>query len=62
MIYLFNTVCIGLAKGLLLLVCSWDGAHFLPFAATLMVAGTLGPIALKAWAFRRLPVLNRLTD
>jgi fucose 4-O-acetylase-like acetyltransferase len=62
MIYLFNTLCIGLAKGLLLLVCSWNGAHFLPFAAALMAAGTLGPIALKAWAFRRLPMLNRLTD
>ena len=55
MIYLFNTLCIGLTKALLLLVCSWDGAHFLPFAAALMVSGTLGPIALKTWAFRRLP-------
>jgi peptidoglycan/LPS O-acetylase OafA/YrhL len=62
MIYLFNTLCIGLAKGLLLLLCSWDGTHFLPFAAALMVAGTLGPVALKAWAFRRLALLNRLTD
>jgi fucose 4-O-acetylase-like acetyltransferase len=62
MIYLFNTLFIGLTKGLLLLVCSWDGAHFLPFAAALMVAGTLGPIALKAWAFRALPLLDRLTD
>ena len=62
MIYLFNTLCIGLAKGLLLLLCSWDGAHFLPFAMALMAAGTLGPIALKNWAFRRLPLLDRLTD
>jgi peptidoglycan/LPS O-acetylase OafA/YrhL len=62
MIYLFNTPCIGLTKALLLLVCSWDGAHFLPFAAALMVSGTLGPIALKTWAFRRVPTLDRLTD
>ncbi|HTJ89523.1 MAG TPA: acyltransferase [Acidocella sp.] len=62
MIYLFNTLCIGLTKGLLLLVCSWDGAHFLPFAAALMAAGTFGPIALKAWVFRRFPLLDRLTD
>ena len=61
MIYLFNTLCIGLTKGLLL-VCSWDGAHFLPFAAALMVAGRLGPIALKAWAFRHFPLLDHLTD
>jgi hypothetical protein len=62
MIYLFNTLCIGLTKGLLLLLCSWDGAHFLPFAAALMVAGTLGPIALKARLFRFFPALDRLTD
>ncbi|HEY1857527.1 acyltransferase [Acidocella sp.] len=62
MIYLFNTMCIGLTKALLLLVCSWDGAHFLPFAVALMVSGTLGPIALKTWAFRRVPTLDRLTD
>lgn len=62
MIYLFNSLCIGLTKGLLLLSCSWDGAHFLPFAAALLAAGTFGPIALKAWAFRRFPFWDRLTD
>ena len=62
MIYLFNTLCIGFAKGLLLLVCSWDGADFLPFAGALMICGTLGPIGLKVWLFRRVPALDRLTD
>jgi fucose 4-O-acetylase-like acetyltransferase len=47
MIYLLNTICIGLAKGILLRVTDWNGAHFLPFAAVLMCSGCLGPIMLK---------------
>jgi fucose 4-O-acetylase-like acetyltransferase len=62
MIYLFNTLFIGLAKGLLLRVTDWDGAHFLPFAIALAFAGTLGPVALKEAAFRRAPLLDRLTS
>lgn len=60
-IYLFNTMCIGVTKGVLLLRWSWDGPHFLPFAAALMFAGTLGPIALKRAVLCRIPVLDRLT-
>lgn len=61
-IYLLNTVFIGLAKALLLKFVSWDGAHFLPFAAALMAAGTLGPMLTKRWVLRRLPALDRATD
>ncbi len=61
MIYLFNTLFIGLAKGVLLLVWSWDGANFLPFACVLMGAGLMGPIALKRYAFRRIKYLDRMT-
>jgi hypothetical protein len=62
MIYLFNTWFIGLAKGALLHVWSWDGANFLPFAAVLMLWGVMGPIVLKQAVFRRVKVLDRLTD
>ena len=62
MIYLFNTLCIGLAKAVLLLAWSWDGPHFLAFAPALMTAGLLGPVALKRYAFRRVRALDRLTD
>jgi fucose 4-O-acetylase-like acetyltransferase len=61
MIYLFNTLFIGLTKGLLLLLWSWDGANFLPFALALMAAGTLGPVALKRHLFWRSKTLDRLT-
>lgn len=59
MIYLFNTICIGLAKGLLLRVASWDGANFIPFAAVLMLAGSLGPVLLKQALLQRIEVLRR---
>jgi fucose 4-O-acetylase-like acetyltransferase len=62
MIYLFNTLFIGLAKGLMLQLSSWDGAHFLPFAMALMLAGTMGPVALKRYAFSRVKWLDRMTD
>lgn len=62
MIYLFNTIFIGIAKGLLLLALSWNGLNFLLFAAVLMAAGTFGPVLLKRHALRLVPVLDRLTD
>jgi fucose 4-O-acetylase-like acetyltransferase len=45
-IYLLNTILIGLAKALLLLVLPWDAAAFPLFASAMMLAGTLGPIVL----------------
>ena len=61
MIYLFNTICIGLAKGVLLRVTSWNGSHFLPFAGVLMVSGSLGPILLKRTVFQRFKLIERYT-
>ena len=39
-IYLLNTVFIGLTKAVLLCFVPWDGAYFVPVAAAMMVAGT----------------------
>jgi fucose 4-O-acetylase-like acetyltransferase len=61
MIYLFNTIFIGLAKGILLRVTTWDGPHFLPVAMALMASGVLGPILLKRLVFRRIEILDRAT-
>ena len=61
-IYLFNTLCIGLAKGLLLVFWPWDGVNFYGFALALMGAGLAGPVGLKRYAFRRVKPLDRLTD
>jgi len=61
-IYLFNTMFIGLTKGLLLHVAGWDGWHFLPFAAAMMAAGLSGPLMLKFLLLRRNRFLDRLTS
>lgn len=61
-IYLLNTLFIGLAKGALLRVVPWNETFFPLLAALLMLAGTLGPIQTKRWVLRRIPVLDRATD
>ena len=62
MIYLFNTLFIGLAKGALLRWASWDGTNFYGFAAVLMLFGVFGPVALKRYIFAYVPYLDRLTN
>lgn len=61
-IYLLNTICIGAVKAALVRVVSWDGPAFLPFACVLMLAGTLGPVAVKALVLRRIPAADRATS
>ncbi len=61
-IYLLNTLCIGLMKGLMLKVMPWDGPRFLVFAPCLLIAGVVGPILIKRWLLSRVPVLDRITD
>jgi fucose 4-O-acetylase-like acetyltransferase len=62
-IYLFNTLFIGAAKGLLLaFIPSWDGEIFLLFFPLLMTAGLVGPIALKYFALDRVPALRHFTE
>jgi fucose 4-O-acetylase-like acetyltransferase len=60
-IYLFNTLAIGLSKGLLLKIMPWDSANFLAFFPVLLLSGLLGPIFLKRIFLDRLAVLGRLT-
>ncbi len=61
-IYLLNTVFIGLTKAVLLSFVSWDGAHFPAVAAALMAAGLGGPLLIKRWVLPHLPALDRATD
>jgi len=60
-IYLFNTPCIGLAKGVMLRLLSWDGAGFLLFAPVLLISGLMGPILVKRFIAPKFPALDRLT-
>ena len=61
-IYLLNTIFIGLTKGVLLKFMPWDGQYFLVFAPLLVVAGLVGPIALKELALSRYPAIDHMTD
>jgi fucose 4-O-acetylase-like acetyltransferase len=61
MIYLFNTIFIGISKGLLLRVTDWNGGHFLFFASFLMLSGIFGPILLRQMLFQHVPILERYT-
>jgi peptidoglycan/LPS O-acetylase OafA/YrhL len=60
-IYLLNTIFIGLAKGLMMKHFPWDAAWFPLFAAVLMATGVAGPVAARMLLFRPVPALDRLT-
>jgi fucose 4-O-acetylase-like acetyltransferase len=60
-IYLFNTLTIGLAKGVLLKIAPWDGFNFLAFFPILLLSGLIGPVLFKKAVLDRVQVLDRLT-
>ena len=57
-IYLFNTLAIGLAKGVILKFVNWDYAMFIPISMLLLVAGLGLPVLLKRYLLSR----NRRLD
>lgn len=59
-IYLLNTLCIGVTKGVLFKFSTWDGIHFLWFGPALLVAGILGPILIKRVILSRIAPLDRV--
>jgi len=61
-IYLFNTIAIGLAKGVMLLLMPWDGINFLIFLPVLLIAGIAGPIFVKAVLLRRVRYLDKISE
>ncbi len=61
-IYLFNTLFIGLVKGIGLKVMPWDGVNFLLYFPLLAAAGMLLPIAFKKWVLAKWPPLDRMTS
>ena len=50
-IYLLNTITIGLAKGIMFRFMSWDYGNFLIFFPILLTAGIAGPILIKRYIF-----------
>lgn len=61
-IYLFNTIMIGLSKGVMLHILPWDGINFLLFVPILFAAGAIGPILIKLIIFRRIKWVDNITN
>ena len=61
-IYLLNTICLGVSKGVLLKFLDWDARDFPLIAVLMMASGVLGPILIKVLVLRRIPTLDRMTD
>ena len=61
-IYLMNTVVIGVMKGVILRFVSWDGVNFLFIAPILLLGGVWIPILIKTKLFKKIPVLDKITN
>jgi uncharacterized membrane protein YcfT len=62
-IYLFNTIAIGIAKAVLLKAgVPWTADGFWIHAPVLMAAGLMLPVLGKVIVLRRIPPLDRMTD
>jgi fucose 4-O-acetylase-like acetyltransferase len=62
-IYLFNTIAIGLAKAMLVKAgLPWDAAWLPVHLPLLMAAGIFLPVLGKVLVLRRIPPLDRMTD
>lgn len=60
-IYLLNTICIGVVKGITLKFISWEGENFFFFFILLSLSGTLLPILIKRSLFKRISWLDQIT-
>ncbi len=61
-IYLMNTMVIGLEKGLLERFHLWTGLSFVIFGPLLLLNAMFVPIFLKVYVFPRIPGLDRITS
>lgn len=61
-IYLFNTIFMGLARSLLQAVLPYQGPYFLLYIAILMAVGIFGPVLAKIYIFRRVKFLDQITS
>ena len=61
-IYLLNTITIGLTKGLILKYFSWDGYRFFFVAPIILIAGLYGPILIKKYLLNKITYLDKITN
>lgn len=61
-IYLLNTIIIGLTKGIIFKFTTWDGLNFFLAAPILLFNGIVVPIVIKKYVFSRNNFLNAITN
>ena len=61
-IYLLNTIFIGVSKGVMLTMAPWEGSNFFIFTPILLLSGLFGPIILKKYVLVHFPVADNLTS
>jgi len=61
-IYLLNTIVIGLVKGVGIKLWSWDGINFIPYFVVLLISGLYMPIIIKKYVFSRYSLLDKYTN
>lgn len=59
-IYLMNTILIGVVKGVFLKVVSWDNAGFLIMLPALIWGGVYAPVMIKNHIINRIPYLRKV--
>lgn len=60
-IYLFNTLSIGVVKGVIFHFTHWHGWHFYVIMPVLLAAGLIIPIVLRKLVLSRLPYVDKMT-
>jgi len=61
-IYLMNTMVLGLEKGLLEKFHLWTGLQLAFFAPLMVLSGMFVPILIKTRVFSKIPILDRITS
>ena len=62
-IYLFNTIAIGVVKAVLVAIgATWNAAGFWLHAPLLLAAGVFLPVLFKVLLLRRVPAVDRMTS
>jgi len=61
-IYLTNTIIIGLMKVAAVKTGLWQSNYLLPLAGAMWIAATVGPIWLKRYLLPKIPPLDRITS
>lgn len=61
-IYLLNTIIVGLVKGIGLKFFPWDGLNFIPYFILLTISGLYLPILIKKYFISRFLMLDKYTN